>query len=141
MLAAEGYPASPRTGDVITGLDVAAAVDGVTVFHAGTAATTTAPRTAGGRVLDVTATGVDLDVARTAPTKPPASSIHGMHYRRTSPQQLPAQRRGDREQVADGGDAVRRRASGRRGRGDGGAVAAAAAARLSEHDGASAPRR
>ena len=32
---AEGYPAAPRTGDVIAGLDAAAAVDGVTVFHAG----------------------------------------------------------------------------------------------------------
>ena len=36
MLAGEGYPASPRTGDVIAGLDAAAAVNAVTVFHAGT---------------------------------------------------------------------------------------------------------
>src|SRR2546421_8596981 len=38
VLASEGYPASPRTGDVIAGLDAAAEVEGATVFHAGTAA-------------------------------------------------------------------------------------------------------
>ena len=37
VLASEGYPTAPRTGDVITGLDDAAAVDDVIVFHAGTA--------------------------------------------------------------------------------------------------------
>ena len=37
VLASEGYPATPRTGDVISGLDVATAVNAVTVFHAGTA--------------------------------------------------------------------------------------------------------
>ncbi len=66
VLATEGYPVSPyRTGDVIRGLERAAAVDSVTVFHAGTA---TSPDgevvTAGGRVLDVTATGPSIEVAR-----------------------------------------------------------------------------
>jgi phosphoribosylamine--glycine ligase len=66
VLAAEGYPASPRTGDPITGLEVATAVNSVTVFHAGTARDDQGIlRTAGGRVLDVTATGPDLEVART----------------------------------------------------------------------------
>ena len=36
VLAAEGYPATPRTGDRIDGLEEAALLDGVTVFHAGT---------------------------------------------------------------------------------------------------------
>jgi hypothetical protein len=67
VLAAEGYPASPRTGDVIEGIADAEALPGVTVFHAGT---TTGPDgtvlTAGGRVLDVTATGPTLADARRA---------------------------------------------------------------------------
>ena len=37
VLASEGYPTAPRTGDVIDGLDAAAALDDVIVFHAGTA--------------------------------------------------------------------------------------------------------
>jgi phosphoribosylamine--glycine ligase len=66
VLASEGYPASGRTGDVITGLDVASAVNEVTVFHAGTARDPAGVlRTAGGRVLDVTASGPTLGVART----------------------------------------------------------------------------
>jgi phosphoribosylamine--glycine ligase len=66
VLASEGYPASARTGDVIIGLDVASAVNEVTVFHAGTARGEDGRlTTAGGRVLDVTATGPELGVART----------------------------------------------------------------------------
>jgi phosphoribosylamine--glycine ligase len=65
VLASEGYPASPRTGDGIEGLDAAGAVEGVTVFHAGTAAGAGDEiLTAGGRVLNVTATGTDLAEAR-----------------------------------------------------------------------------
>ena len=66
VLAAEGYPTAPRTGDPITGLDVAAAVNAVHLFHAGTTFDADGTlRTNGGRVLDVTATGPDLEVART----------------------------------------------------------------------------
>ena len=66
VLASQGYPATPRTGDVIAGVDVAAAVNAVTVFHAGTARAPDGELvTAGGRVFDVTATGPDLAVART----------------------------------------------------------------------------
>lgn len=64
VLASEGYPASPRTGDVITGLDAAAALDGVHVFHAGTVRDGDAIRTAGGRVLAVTALGPTIGEAR-----------------------------------------------------------------------------
>ena len=39
VLASAGYPSSSSAGDVIHGLDEAAAVDGVEVTHAGTAAT------------------------------------------------------------------------------------------------------
>ena len=66
VLASEGYPQAPRTGDVIEGIDDAAAVDGVTVFAAGVGlGEAGALVTAGGRVLDVTALGPDLATART----------------------------------------------------------------------------
>lgn len=66
VLAAEGYPDKPRSGDVIRGLDEAAKVEGVTVYHAGTArAADGSIVTAGGRVLGVTAVGADLEQART----------------------------------------------------------------------------
>jgi phosphoribosylamine---glycine ligase len=66
VLAGAGYPASARTGDAISGLDVATAVNEVTIFHAGTARDADGTlRTAGGRVLAVTGTGPDLSVART----------------------------------------------------------------------------
>ena len=65
VLATEGYPTAPRTGDLITGLDAAAAnADDVMVFHAGTAHTEEGIVTAGGRVLAVTALGTDVDAAR-----------------------------------------------------------------------------
>jgi phosphoribosylamine---glycine ligase len=75
VLAAEGYPATPRAGDPIAGIDAAEA-EGAIVFCAGVAR---APRgdaapapgadavrlvTAGGRVLDVTATGPTVAAAR-----------------------------------------------------------------------------
>jgi phosphoribosylamine---glycine ligase len=65
VLASEGYPASPRTGDVIEGIDEASALPGVTVFCAGVGQDE-AKRlvTAGGRVLDVTATGATIAEAR-----------------------------------------------------------------------------
>ena len=66
VLASEGYPESPRTGDPIAGLDEAGALPGVTVFHAGTAVdpATGDVVTAGGRVLGVTALGGTLEEAR-----------------------------------------------------------------------------
>jgi phosphoribosylamine--glycine ligase len=84
VLAAEGYPASARTGDVIHGIDEAGAHPDVTVFHAGTATNSDDNIvTSGGRVLGVTAVGSDLsaaiDLAYTA-----AGKIHwpGMQMRR-----------------------------------------------------------
>jgi phosphoribosylamine--glycine ligase len=82
VAAAEGYPAKVRTGDAITGLDAANAVDGVVVFHAGTARAGSAIATAGGRVVDVTATGATLREARDrAYTALGKISWPGMHYR------------------------------------------------------------
>ena len=84
VLASEGYPASPRTGDVITGLDVAASVHAVTLFHGGTARSDDGTlRTSGGRVLTVTATGADQVVARTrAYEAAGVISWRGMQFRR-----------------------------------------------------------
>lgn len=69
VAAAEGYPESPRKGDEITGLEEAAAVEGVEVFHAGTKLHRNLDGdeevvTNGGRVLTITAMGSTADVAR-----------------------------------------------------------------------------
>ena len=63
VLASAGYPASSRSGDVITGLD--RVPDGVQVTHAGTALNADGQIvTAGGRVLGVTGLGADAASAR-----------------------------------------------------------------------------
>jgi phosphoribosylamine--glycine ligase len=65
VMAARGYPAAPKAGSTIRGLDAAAAIPGAMVFHAGTAlgpdGTVVA---AGGRVLTLCATGETLRAAR-----------------------------------------------------------------------------
>lgn len=65
VLAAHGYPGTPRAGDEITGLADAGGEDRVTVLHAGTALDDAGRLvSAGGRVLNVVALGDDLDDAR-----------------------------------------------------------------------------
>jgi phosphoribosylamine--glycine ligase len=64
VCAAPGYPAAPRLGDPITGLDAASAVPGVRVYCAGVAAGAAGLVTAGGRVLAVTALAATLAEAR-----------------------------------------------------------------------------
>jgi phosphoribosylamine--glycine ligase len=67
VLAARGYPEAPERGSEIRGLDLAAAMPGVQVFHAGTEADSGGHvRAAGGRVLNVCATGADVRAARDA---------------------------------------------------------------------------
>ena len=63
VLASGGYPGAYETGKVNHGLDEAAKVEGVTVFHAGTVERDGAIVTSGGRVLTVTAIGATLDEA------------------------------------------------------------------------------
>ena len=64
VLAAAGYPGTPREGDVITGLDAAAAT-GAEVYHAGTRTNETGQIvTAGGRVLAVAQRGSTVSEAR-----------------------------------------------------------------------------
>jgi phosphoribosylamine--glycine ligase len=62
VMAAHGYPAHPRKGDVITGIP--AGTDDVVVFHAGTALQDGTLTATGGRVLCVTALGDSVRVAQ-----------------------------------------------------------------------------
>lgn len=65
VLTSAGYPGSYERGKVITGVEDADALDGVTVYHAGTAVTDTGELvTSGGRVLAVTALGDTFEAAR-----------------------------------------------------------------------------
>lgn len=64
VMAAEGYPKSYPKGMEITGLDEANALDGVTVFQAGTKAEDGKIISSGGRVLGVTALGAGLAEAK-----------------------------------------------------------------------------
>lgn len=84
VCAADGYPHSPRTGDVIAGLDAARAVEGVTVFCAGVGADDEGRLiTAGGRVLAVTGQGPTIADARDRAYRAvEALDWPGMHHRR-----------------------------------------------------------
>lgn len=83
VLASEGYPASSRTGDVIRGVEDAEGLDDVAVFHAGTELDGEGRlRTAGGRVLGVSALGGNLRKARErAYAAAGKISWRGMQYR------------------------------------------------------------
>jgi phosphoribosylamine--glycine ligase len=65
VMAAKGYPGSYAKGSTIDGLDDAAAVEGVEIFHAGTEQRDGHVLANGGRVLDVTALGKTVSEART----------------------------------------------------------------------------
>jgi len=60
VVASGGYPGSYEKGKVITGLDQAAAISDVVVFHAGTKPQDDQVVTSGGRVLGVTALGTTI---------------------------------------------------------------------------------
>lgn len=64
VMAAAGYPGSPRVGDAIDGVAEAEALDGVSVNHAGTRVDGERLLTSGGRVLAVTARASTLGAAR-----------------------------------------------------------------------------
>ncbi|MDP9186797.1 MAG: phosphoribosylamine--glycine ligase [Verrucomicrobiota bacterium] len=83
VLASAGYPGKYEIGKVISGLDEAAKLEGVQVFHAGTKNANNEVVTAGGRVLAVTALGATIAAARDLAYEA-VSRIHfeGCHYRR-----------------------------------------------------------
>jgi phosphoribosylamine---glycine ligase len=82
VVAAQGYPESPRKGDVIRGLEEAERLDGVDVIHAGTARREQELVTSGGRVLAVTAVGDDVQDARSrAYAGVGLIEIDGAHHR------------------------------------------------------------
>jgi phosphoribosylamine--glycine ligase len=64
VLATKGYPGAYKSGSEIRGLDKAAAVDGVTIFQAGTKRDGKKILANGGRVLNVTATGKTVKEAQ-----------------------------------------------------------------------------
>jgi len=82
VMASEGYPGTPRTGDAIAGVEEAEAL-GAAVFRAGTKLSGGELVTSGGRVLGVTASGADLPAAIERSYEA-VGKIHfrGMHYRR-----------------------------------------------------------
>jgi phosphoribosylamine--glycine ligase len=84
VVASPGYPGAYEKGKAIAGLDAAEALDGVTVFHAGTSVGARGEvLTSGGRVLGVTARGRSLEEARArAYAAVNHLSFEGMMFRR-----------------------------------------------------------
>jgi len=83
VMTSAGYPGSYETGRAISGVEAAAALPGVNVFHAGTALADGALVTAGGRVLGVQAVGADVSAAiRAAYAAVERIRFDGAHYRR-----------------------------------------------------------
>jgi phosphoribosylamine---glycine ligase len=82
VMAAEGYPDAPRTGDVISGLDQAASLPGK-IFHAGTRLRGDEVLVAGGRVLCATGMGATVaEAQRAAYALADGVHWHGAQYRR-----------------------------------------------------------
>jgi len=82
VVAADGYPGSPRKGDEIRGIDEAMAISGVTVYHAGTRLEGEKLTTSGGRVLSVCGRGPSLaEALETAYGGVERISFDGMWYR------------------------------------------------------------
>ncbi|HJP66396.1 MAG TPA: phosphoribosylamine--glycine ligase [Actinomycetota bacterium] len=85
-----GYPGSYQTGTAIAGLEDAARMEGVNVFHSGTALRDGRVVTAGGRVLTVTALGPTLEEARArAYAALDRISFDGMQHRKGIAAPLP----------------------------------------------------
>ncbi|HEX5016850.1 MAG TPA: phosphoribosylamine--glycine ligase [Actinomycetes bacterium] len=82
VIAADGYPAAPTTGDPIDGLDLVDDLPNAYVLHAGTRRDGDAVVSSGGRVLSVVGTGADLPTARAnAYQAVHAIKLAGSHFR------------------------------------------------------------
>jgi phosphoribosylamine---glycine ligase len=83
VIASGGYPGTFEAGKKIAGLEEAAAVEGVKVFHAATSKRDHVYFTSGGRVLGVTARAPDLNRAvNHAYAAVSSIGFEGMHYRK-----------------------------------------------------------
>jgi phosphoribosylamine--glycine ligase len=83
VMASGGYPDKYETGKWISGLEEAAALSDVQIFHAGTKRVTNEVVTAGGRVLSVTALGASLKAARARAYEAVSLiNFEGCYYRR-----------------------------------------------------------
>jgi len=83
VMASGGYPGAYESGKKMTGLDEAAKLEGVKVFHAGTSNRNGDFYTAGGRVLGVTARAAELQMAVNRAYEACAKiSFEGAHYRK-----------------------------------------------------------
>jgi phosphoribosylamine--glycine ligase len=83
VMASKGYPDTPETGKIVTGLDSLKEWSDVVVYHAATKREDAHVKTVGGRVLGVTALGANLESA-IARAYEAIGRIHfeGMTYRR-----------------------------------------------------------
>jgi phosphoribosylamine--glycine ligase len=82
VMATPGYPASPKTGQEITGIHDAEAISGVKVFHAGTRLEGNSYYTSSGRVLGVACGGATLSSAvKTCYEAVRRIKFDGAHYR------------------------------------------------------------
>ena len=83
VMASAGYPDKYEIGKWISGLDKAARLSDVQIFHAGTRRVNNEVVTAGGRVLAITALGPSLEAARTRAYEAVSRiDFEGCHYRR-----------------------------------------------------------
>jgi len=82
VLASEGYPSSPLTGRALSGLDAAAAIEGVHLAHAATSLEGDTLVAAGGRVLSVVGLGTSFAQSRARAYRAIAHiELEGSHYR------------------------------------------------------------
>src|SRR5215475_8511862 len=82
VMASAGYPGKYKTGKSISGLEEAAKLEDVQIFHAGTKRDGSELKTAGGRVLAVTAVGSTLEAARARAYEAISRiSFENCHYR------------------------------------------------------------
>ncbi len=83
VLASAGYPGKYETGKWISGLEDAAKLSDVHIFHAGTRRVNNEIVTAGGRVLAITALGANREAARKRAYEAVSKiNFEGCHYRR-----------------------------------------------------------
>ena len=63
-MASKGYPGAYKTGKVINNLNKVKNMKDIEIFHAGTKSDSSIIKSNGGRVLSITATGKNIDLAR-----------------------------------------------------------------------------